>query len=77
MLRLLLDEGGATFQILTLITHISTQAQNLELLIEVSLAKTNVACITRIRRIRIAYNMASFPQPKNTLATCLASWYSW
>ena len=73
MLRLLLDEGGATFQILTLITHISTQAQNLERLIEVSLAISNVACITRIRRIRIAYNIPSCPQLENTLASCLAS----
>ena len=73
MRLLLVKEGGATFQTLTLITHISTQAQNLELPIAVSLAISNVACITRIRRIRIAYNIPSCPQVENTLAICLAS----
>ena len=73
MLRLLLEEGGATFQFLNS-AYLLLPAQRSELLIAASRANTNVACITRIRRIRIAYNKPFFPQVKNTLAGCLASW---
>jgi len=55
MLRLLLVKvRGATFQTLTKITYITSQAQNLERLIAVSLAFSKVAQVGDKQRVRIA-----------------------
>ena len=73
MLRLLLVKvRGATFQTLTKITYITSQAQNLERPIAVSLAFSKVAQVGDKQRVRIALKMPSCPQAKNTLASCLA-----
>ena len=72
MLRLLLVEGGATFQFFTS-AYLLLSAQQTELLIAASRAKTNVTQVPDMQGVGLAYNMASFPQTENTLASCLAS----
>ncbi len=74
MLRLLLVElGGANFQISTS-AFLLLPVQRIGRLVAVSRAIPNVPQAGDKPRITIAYNKPSFPQPKNTLASCLASW---
>jgi uncharacterized membrane protein len=73
MLRLFLVEvGGATFQFFAS-ANLLLLAQRTELLIAASRAKTNVTQVPDMQGVGLAYNMASFPQTENTLASCLAS----
>ena len=73
MLRLLLEESGATFQIANS-AFLLLPVQRIGRLVAVSRAMPNVPQAGDKPRIRIAYIKPGFPQPKITLASCLASW---